>query len=173
LKTRIIKTLYAVLLLIFVIALSFSLSGCGFLSGNSVLYSNDTGLTIIMPEGMKSFSADGFAMAYHADDVMMSAVKENFSDYTELELNLEAMRIEEYAQLTQEINGLEHPFTADESGNFFVTYNAHIDGQDFFYYSTIRKGTDAFWVVTFACPEKHSIDYLPAFEIWSTSIVVE
>ncbi len=137
------------------------------------MYSNGTGLTITMPEGMESFSADGFSMAYHADDVMMSAVRENFSDYTELELNLEAMSIDEYAQLTQEINGLEHTFAADTSGNLFVTYCANIDGQNYFYYSTVRKGSDAFWVVTFACPEKHSEEYIKAFEEWSASIVVQ
>lgn len=168
-KKNAVRLVSAALALIFLL----TFSGCGFLAGDPIEYSNGTGLTVEMPKGMEPFSAEGFAMAYAADDIMMSAVKESFDDYAELELDLAAMSLEEYARLTREINGLEQDFSVDGAGNLFVTYSANIDGRDYFYYSTLRKGTDAFWVVTFACPEKNSDKYCEAFEGWSASIEVD
>jgi len=149
-----------------------ALSACGFLDGKLIVYDDGTGISVVMPEGMAPFTADGFVMAYSADEVMMSAVREGYDDYAELELNLEAMSTEEYAELTQSVNGLKNSFAADEQGNLFVTYTANIDSVDYFYYSTIRKGSDAFWVITFACAEEQQEKYFPAFEEWSGSITV-
>ncbi len=148
------------------------LCGCGFLGGKPTVYSSEYGLELTMPEGMVPFASADFDVAYAADEVIMTAVRERFEDYEGLELDLGAMSCEEYARLTGEINGLEQPFATDAGGNLFVTYTSFIDGREYFYYSTVRKGSDAFWLITFACAGDKSEVYTDAFEQWSASVKV-
>lgn len=163
-----IMTVLAVFLIVPVILLSACAK-----ERTPMLYDNGTGLSITMQEGMTCFEADGFAMALTDDECMMSAVRDDYAQYTELGYDLEAMSTEEYAALTAQVNSLEQDFTPDINGNLHITYTNTVDGSDYFYYCVVLKGSDAFWMVTFACPDEYSVEYSDLFVQWSGSIIVQ
>ncbi len=126
-----------------------------------------------MMAGMEAGEAEGVDVFYSADDCMMSALREGFDVFASVGLDGEATTLEEYAALVEQAGGLTTSFETDGNGNPFMTYTSVVDGNDIFYYATLRKGTDAFWVVNFACMDAQQAEYLPQFEQWSNSIVVE
>lgn len=163
--TKIIAAALAMLTLL-------SFAGCALLAKEPVTYDNGSGLTVVMPEGMQDLQQEGFVMSYADNHTLMTAVREGFAEYVDYGFDLENMTMEEYAELCQDVNGLEEPFTADANGNYYTTYTADVDGDNFYYYCTLRKGSDAFWVVTFACLESEMAKYEAEFVNWSNSIVV-
>ena len=163
--TKIVAAVMAVLTLL-------SCAGCALLAKEPVVYDNGCGLTVVMPEGMQDLKQEGFVMSYADNHALMTAVREGFAEYADYGLDLENMTIEEYAELCQEANGIADPFALDENGNYYVTYKEEIDGDTFFYHCTLRKGSDAFWVVTFACLEGEMGIYKTKFFEWSNTIEV-
>jgi len=167
--TKIVAAVMAVLMLL-------SAAGCDFLAKEPVTYDDGVGLTIVMPEGMQPMNEAGMAMSYVDNNCLMTAVREDFAEYAELGVDLENMSIEEYAALCVEANagnGMSGEFVEDANGNLYNTYNATIDGDEFFYYCTVRKGTDAFWAITFACLASEQAKYEGEFTNWNNSIVVD
>ena len=122
---------------------------------------------------MKYEKTEGMTMFYASDTCMMSGVKETFEEYKAAGVDAAAMSMEDYAALIQQANGLEAAFTLDANGNYVMTYNKDVGGKAFFYYTTLRKGTTAFWVVSFACMEQDREAFMPEFELWANSIVVK
>lgn len=158
--------------LVFVVAVFFGLVACS-REKKMVTYDDGIGLTVTMQEGMKPFEAEGFVMAYANDDCMMSALREGFDEYSAYGLELDTMTVEEYAELTVDANALEGLFAPDVNGNQGITYTATVDGREYFYYSIVCKGPDAFWLVTFACFEDMKEEYLDRFILWSGTVTVE
>lgn len=158
---RVLLTMLAFLLL--------SLSAC---SGTAAPMSYDTGagLTITMREGMEPFEAEGITMAVADSLCMMTAVRHDYSTYSDMGADMTAVTEEEYALLLEDLSGLGQEFSYDAAGNYHTTYTAHVDGEDYFYYGIIHKGSDAFWLVTFTCEADRSEEYIPLFMEWSRSI---
>lgn len=160
------------MLAVFLLVPVLLLGGCA-RARQPMLYDNGVGLTITMQEGMTYFEADGFAMALTDEECMMSAVRDDYAQYSELGYDLEAMSSEEYAALTAQVNSLEQDFTPDSNGNLHVSYTNTVDGSDYYYYCVVFKGSDAFWMVTFACLEEYREEYSDLFVQWSGSIIVQ
>lgn len=138
----------------------------------AVLYDSGVGLTLTMHEGMVPFEAEGAVMALADDDCMMTVRRESLEDYAAGGLDLSAMTTAEYADLTAEANGIGQQFDTDENGNLYVSYNARMDGVEYYYHTVLYRGSDAFWLVTFACFEEVAEDYAGLFTEWSGSVTL-
>lgn len=136
-------------------------------------YRTDAGLTVTMHEGMVEFEAGGITAALADDSCMMTAVRHDYQQFTDLGFDITAMTAEEYAALSADLTGTEQEFSFDSNGNYHTTYTAVVDGDEYFYYGVIVKGTDAFWLVTFTCEADRSGEYAPLFAEWSGSVEVE
>ncbi len=158
---RVLWAMLAVLLL--------SLSACSS-SAAPMTYDTGAGLTITMREGMEPFDAEGITMAVADSRCMMTAVRHDYSTYSDMGADMTAVTEEEYVLLLEELGRLEQEFSYDAAGNYHTTYTAHVDGEDYFYYGIIHKGSDAFWLVTFTCEAGLSEEYIPLFIEWSRSI---
>lgn len=145
------------------------LSGCG---RAVAVYDSGAGLTIVMHEGMEPFAAEGAVMALADERCMMTAQRESLEGYTAGGLELGAMSLEEYAHLTALANGLDGQFESDENGNLYLSRNVQVEGGEYYYHTVVYRGSDAFWLLTFACSEELAEDYAGYFTEWSDSVNV-
>lgn len=136
-------------------------------------YSFDEGIHLMMEKGMEESQADGFTAYALSDTAMFAAIKEDAAVFSDAGLDINDYDLEDYAAIVQQGNGVEEPFTEDIVGNLSVTYTSNQNGTDFFYYATVKEGTDCFWVITFACYAEDQDLYLPQFQVWGASIVTD
>ena len=59
----------------------------------------------------------------------------------------------------------------DENIEIF-DYTYYAEGETFYYYTIVNKGTDAFWTTQFICINDDKIDYLEDIAKWSNTIVI-
>ncbi|MDO4572779.1 MAG: hypothetical protein Q4C13_05380, partial [Clostridia bacterium] len=137
------------------------------------LCDNGTGLTVRMGNDMVYQNLEGMTMCYYGDNCLMTGLKEGYADLSAVGLDPENMSLEDYAAVIEQNHALSEAFEPDSYGNLAVTYGNNVDGIDLFYYSTVRKGTDAFWLVSFACLDEQRETWLPLFELWGNSIAVQ
>lgn len=139
----------------------------------STLPLNDpgVGLTIRMAPEMTLTKNNSFDMFYTSEHCLMTAVREGFDVLAASGAGDADTTLEEYIGIVERINGVT--FETDAYGNPFATYVSEIDGKNFTYYFTVRKGSDAFWLVNFACPESEQGTWLPQFALWANSIRVK
>ena len=120
-----------------------SVAGCA--AAEPVKYDIGNGLSIVLPDGLQEVEMEGF----------------------------ENLTLEEYAELSATAYALDPGYAADANGNLVTTYNADVDGTNFFYYTTLRQGSDCFWTINFACEDAKKAEFTDLFTQWNASIVAE
>ena len=145
-------------------------SGGGSSSGGSgsklTTYTFD-GFTAQLPKGDVD-DMEGFVAYYYNDNFMMSALKEDAETFAGYNANIDDYTLEDYAEMVEYANGVEDSFELDEKGNLSITYQREAEGRNFFYYSTVKQGTQSFWVITFACFDGEEGTYLPQFKEYAS-----
>lgn len=157
-------------LLLCAVLMAFQFAACG---KKDKTYTSDQGISITMEDGMEEKTQSGASVYYEGKKALAVIIKENFADFQTYGIDTDAYTIEKYESLIKQANGLTDDFEVDENGNPYLTYEQTVSGAQGFYFVTVKKGTDAFWVITFACAEDDSEDYLPKFKQWSDSIEVQ
>ena len=79
------------------------------------------------------------------------------------------MTLNEYAKLVITANSLTAT-AAEEDGLVYFTYEKSNNGKDYKYYATVFKGTDAYWLIQFACEVDDFDKFLPDFQKWAKSV---
>lgn len=131
----------------------------------------EVGLTIRLHADMLIQQNDAFAMLYASDNCMMSATREDFATLESAGLGGADTTLDEYMAILEQKNGIT--FDADGYGNPAAVYTNEVQGSTFVYYLTVRKGSDAFWLVNLACLESEQEAWLPEFAFWANSIKVK
>ncbi|MDO4377929.1 MAG: hypothetical protein Q4C64_02100 [Erysipelotrichia bacterium] len=162
------KKILIILLSVMLLLLTF---GCQ--KEDDVLKYTQSGLTVELPEGMISGDENGFDIFLYNNDFMFSALKENYDIFNRIGYDPEKLTVEEYGKLIMEINNDDDQFEEDAFNNLYISYTNTVDGQQYYYYTTIRKGTDAFWLITFSSFASEKDTYSKLFAKWANTIVVE
>ncbi len=134
---------------------------------------SQSGLTVELPQGMLTGDESGFDIFLYNNDFMFSALKESFDIFNRLGYDPKELTVEEYGKLIMEINNDDDQFQEDSFNNLYISYTNTVDGQQYYYYTTIRKGTDAFWLITFSSFASEKDTYSELFAKWADKIVVE
>lgn len=129
-------------------------------------YTMDCGLRFFGPKGLKEEKTEAMACymksAYH----IVMVIREDKPGTV-----LENATAEEYAGMLASGNGLT-PFQYDRYGNLATTYTAPSDepgNEDFFYYVTVKEGTDCFWLIQIVCPVSLSVEGADEIAQWSAT----
>ena len=104
---------------------------------------------------------------YVSQTSIVTTLKEEFSLFKGTEY--EVMTLKEYADLVIDANTLKAS-AAEKDGLVYFTYEKSMNGKDYKYYATVFKGTDAYWLIQFACEVKNFDKFLPDFEGWAKSV---
>ena len=101
-------------------------------------YSLPNGLTLQMEKGMVESSEETFDAFFAGQNAAMAGVRESAEEFEMIGYDLYSLSIEEYADMVAEVNGFDG-FKKIENGSFVYTYVNNSDGDDFFYYTTVKK----------------------------------
>lgn len=163
--------------LLLVICLAVGIfSGCSLLSAKSgadKTFTSDEGLTITLTDNFSKSQIEGYTLCYDSFDAAVFALKESFSDYPELDM--QNMALDEYKGYVIEANS---KFSPKEDTSFdgltVLKYEYYVEEQksNFTYFISLFKGSDAFWLVQFACKSSNYGEFEPYFVKWAKSVKV-
>ena len=135
---RIISALLVALLM-------FSLVSC---VGESAKTFTSNGMSITLTNAFKENTYEGYTVCYESKDAAVFVLKEAFS----LQEDMSEMSLDDYAKLVYSANASKSPSEiSKEDGLTFIEYDFHSEeeNQTYSYFTTMFKGTDAFWIVQF------------------------
>ncbi len=140
-----------------------------------MLYDTEVGLRLYMDRLMfkQDAESNGLTTFYANEKYMVAALREGFEIFDGHGLDTKNMTLEDYADLVKRANEYENDFTPDSYGNLRITYTSDVGGTDYFYYSTVRKGSDAFWLIHFACLDSDRATFEPIFEMLGNTAEVD
>ena len=127
------------------------------------------GMTITLNDGFSRESYEGYTVCYESRNAVILALEEPFSTIPGAEL----YSLEEYGNLVIEVNGYEGMTRLQSQDGltwYEYTWTNPSSGQTFFYFSTVFKADDAFWLVQFATTEEQAEEYRILFMQWAKSI---
>ena len=141
-------------------------------NGDMQLYSKN-GLTVELEAGLADDSDEYYDLFLYNDDYAFMAIKESFDLFTEKDYDPNTMTIDDYCKMIVDINELNGQFEKDSYNNPCMAYINEVEGESYYYYTTVRKGSDAFWIVTFYTFAAQKDIYAGQFEQWANTIVVD
>ncbi|MBQ8275033.1 MAG: hypothetical protein IJZ02_00225 [Clostridia bacterium] len=110
---------------------------------------------------------EGFTVCYLSPRVAVFALQEPFS----LAEGFGELTAAEYGELVRE--ALPHDTetaSTEEDGLLYLTYEADVEGDRFFYFNTLHKTGNAFWQVCFAMPVQFADALRDEVVSWAKSI---
>jgi hypothetical protein len=126
------------------------------------------GMSITLNENFSKDAVDMFTACYSSGEAAVFALKEPFT----LMDGLENYTLEQYGQLVLQTNGMTDFELQTVDGILYFEYEAdnEADKTTYYYFSTLHKATDAFWLVQFACDTKDAEELNPSFIQWAKSV---
>lgn len=128
---------------------------------------NCQGMTITLTEAFEETEPGNYTACYESKNTMVFALKEEFT----IADGFEDYTLEEYGQLVMMANGMEDELNTTDGVMWFTyTYDSPEHDQDFYYFATVHKGNDAFWLIQFATTESLAEQYMPQFLEWAKTV---
>ncbi len=129
------------------------------------------GLTITLTEAFVEKEQAGYTVCYDSKSVAVIVLKESFS----LQAGIKDWTLEHYADLIKSSNSTHSPSNPTKVGNHMVmeyTFFNPNTNITYHYYTCMYKGSDAFWMVQFACDVNDIDEYKPYMIEWADSVRV-
>ena len=129
-------------------------------------YTMECGLTFFGPSGLKEEKTEAMAGYMKSGYHIVMVIREDKAGTV-----LENATAEEYGEMLSGSNGLT-PFRYDRYGNLATTYTAASEkegNEDFFYYVTVKEGTDCFWLIQIVCPVSLAAEGADEMAQWSAT----
>ena len=137
-------------------------------AGNDPKTFTDEGMSIVLTEGFKSTSVDGYNFAFESRDAVVFGLKEPFT----LMEGFENYTIEEYGQLIIDNNELDSGLQTKD-GTTYLTYTGDVDGTQYHYTAYLYKAGDAFWMIQFATTSEKAPTMADSIHQWASSVTFE
>ena len=164
---------YRILALLFAFALGLSLVACGKSANETTARYEKDGIAVTMRGGCVESDVDGTVLYLSWDEGAFLANGESFDMFREADLDPETTTLEDYAEMCIDTAGVDAAPESDEYGNVCFSYTYDNDGETYFYYDVVKKGSDAFWICNFVCLDAQRDTYEPLFAEWAASIEVK
>lgn len=129
------------------------------------------GMTITLTDAFKENTQPGYTVCYESSDVAVFVLKESFS----LQPGADQLTLDEYAKLVRQSNASKSPSAVVEQDGFYsmeYTFLNEAENQKYAYFCTMFKGSDAFWLVQFACKEEAYDSQKDTFMTWAKTITL-
>ncbi len=161
-----------ILTVLILTAILLSAVGC---MGNQKVYEADAkdftsnGMTVTLTEAFRETEQQGYTVCYDSNAVAVFALKEAFS----LQAGISDWTLEYYADLVKQSNAAHSPSDPVAVGDRMVMeytfYNPNTD-ITYHYYTCMYKGSDAFWLIQFACDVTQIDEYREHMISWADSV---
>jgi len=128
---------------------------------------SSNGINITLTEDFQKVNVENFHAAYGSGDVSVFVVKEPFT----LMPALENYTIEQYAELSINVNNIENGEVSDINGITFYEYETTNENNIKYNYAVfLYKSNDSFWIVQFATESDETEDYAKDIVKWASSV---
>lgn len=125
------------------------------------------GMQITLTDSFSREDFEGYTACYSSKNAAVFTLKESFT----LMEGLENYTLEDYGQLVLDSNGLtDFELQTIEGVTFFEYEATGSDNNEYYYFSTVHKAPDAFWLVQFAVPVKDAEDQMGNLLTWAKSV---
>lgn len=128
------------------------------------------GFHIVLTDEFQEDEMEGVSVYLESAYVGIAAYQESFTDLEIVGLDSEST-LEDYMQVVIQNNGGDEEIKK-ENGLTFIEYEEDIDGETYYYFVTVFKGKDSFWVVNFFSLVDHKTTYRDDFIKWAQTIKV-
>ncbi len=126
-------------------------------------------MSITLTEDFREADYQGFTKCYETRYATVFALEEPFS----LAPGLESYTLEEYGDLVFRANGLTGTTLKNEQGVTYFDYTTDVEGETYYYFVTLHKEDDAFWLVQFVTPVTNQASIADEFFQWAGSIAFD
>lgn len=127
------------------------------------------GMTITLNDEFQRQSYEGFTQCFESKAVAVLTLKEAFS----LMPGLEDYTLQDYAELVISTNGVTSELKEEQGVLYFAYVTQGGDGEDYYYVTTLHKGTDAFWLIQFTTPASNQEKLHDRFIDWAATVEFE
>ena len=110
---------------------------------------------------------EGYYTCYKSDYVHVLVLREKFEDFDE------DLTLNEYIELSLEVNGKEDSKVEKGDGYKYITYSEIEDGEFMHYTCAFYEGHDGFFVVNFVTPSNNADRFRDSFKKWAASVDVD
>lgn len=127
------------------------------------------GMEITLTDRFSEAEVAGYTVCYSSGDTAVFALREAF----DAKEGFGDLTVAEYGALVLANNGLQDTVTLEETDGlttFDYVYTNPDSGGNFYYYTVLLKGSDAFWMVQFTTLEEDAMENLPQYQQWAKSI---
>jgi len=148
--------------ILFVLLVGCLLSGCASKVNDKTFEKDD--MSIVLTGKFKEDEVAGQTACYKSPDSIVVILKEGFKIIGTY--NTEGVDSFRYAELVAESNGFEYDVDVIEGIPTFI-YHKTVNEKDFAYLTASFKGTDAFYLIQFACEADRFEELKPLFIKWA------
>lgn len=130
------------------------------------------GMEITLTDRFAPVEVAGFTAGYGSGEAAVYVLREGFDAFE----GFGDLSVAGYGLMVLENNGLTDAAQLREEGDtasFEYLYTHKETGASYYYYCTVAKGSDAFWLVQFAAPAEARDRYASVFPQWAQSVTVE
>ncbi len=127
------------------------------------------GMSITLTDAFRENTYEGYTVCYDSKDVAVFVVKEPFS----IQEGLSDLSIDDYAEAVYEANASKSPSEISKENDLTsMEYNFlnEQENQTYRYYAAMFKGSDAFWLVQFACKQDEYDAKRQTFIDWAKTV---
>lgn len=142
------------------------LAGCG---GAKAKEFSKAGMSITLTTAFTEKEMATQTAYYESQKAVVTCLKEEYSLLEDEGMSADDVTLEQYAEAVITLNGLDSEVQT-EDGLTYIRYDKSLNGKDFSYYATCFKGTDAFWLIQFACESKNFDTMHDTFKTWAKSV---
>lgn len=128
------------------------------------------GLTITLTRDFREQDVVTQTAAFTSKDHIIICLKEEFAVFKQNGMRTD-LTLTEYAQAVIDFNSFNATLAGTESRPHFV-YTRQANGKDMTCWTTVKKGSDAYWTIAFVCETKNYAASQKQFTQWADTIKV-
>lgn len=162
------KILYLVGALIIAFLLAFTIT-LDFINISKKETFKENGFQITLTNDFKANDLAGATAYFESNKAIVVAKKEDLKDLKDLGIK-RVSSLEDYAKVILRAN--DSDYTLQKGNIIYYEYESKVEDNLFYYFVTVAKSDDAFWVISFASHESNKNIYKPEFIKWAKSIKV-
>lgn len=163
------KILYLIGALIIAFLLAFTIT-LDFINVSKKETFKENGFEITLTNDFKTSELTQATAYFESNNAIVVAYKEPLEDLKEANIDKDSS-LEDYAKVILKAN--DSNYKLQKNGNLlYYEYESTVEDELFYYFVTVTKSDDAFWVINFASQESNKNIYKPEFIKWAKSIKV-
>lgn len=168
------KSLKKFLMGLFCVIAAVLLVGCEDVELSNSKEFNEKGFSITLTEDFVKKDIVSATYYYESMNSIAMALKEEFSNLEVVGLT-EDSSIEDYTKVVLANNKMSEDNLkySDDNKYIYFEYEKEVSGSNMYYLAVVKKGSDAFWLMNFACKADQKADLQDNFHEYASSIKVD